>query len=289
MENEHFDRNIRFFGKEGQDRLTTTHVVVVGIGGLGTHVVQQLALLGVGHLTLIDKEELDITNSNRYVVARHYDSVPGTLKVNLGYRLVKEINPGIQVDPIPLSLVSEQSFDAIIKADYVFGCLDCEGARLILNELCSAYSKPYFDLASDIIPGNPLVYGGRVCVAWNGNGCIVCYNELDVAEAQADLLSQDARQAREAIYGVRYEALDEVGPSVVSINGVVASLAVTEFMLGVTGIRTPKRLLTYRGNTGVVTTKKEEPASDCYYCKGIRGKGDAVDINRYIRAGNVLK
>lgn len=285
MENERFDRNIRFFSKEGQDRLAATHVVVVGIGGLGTHVVQQLALLGVKHLTLIDKEELDTTNLNRYVGARHDDPIPGTLKVNIGYRLVKEINTDIHVDPIPLSLVSEQSFDAVIKADYVFGCLDCEGARLILNELCSAYSKPYFDLASDIILGNPLVYGGRVCVAWDGNGCIVCYNELDVAEAQGDLLSPDARQDREAIYGVQREALDGIGPSVASINGVIASLAVTEFMLGVTGIRTPKRLLTYRGNMGGVGVKNEEPASGCYYCKGIRGKNNSADVQRYIRAG----
>jgi hypothetical protein len=67
-----------------------------------------------------------------------------------------------------------------------------------------------------------------------------------------------------------------VGPSVVSINGVVASLAVTEFMLGVTGIRPPKRLLTYYGNMGRVALKTEEPAPNCYYCKGIRGNGDAA-------------
>jgi hypothetical protein len=82
--------------------------------------------------------------------------------------------------------------------------------------------------------------------------------------------------------------LDQVGPSVVSINGVVASLAVTEFMLNVTGIRLAKRLLTYRGQMGVVTVKSEEPAPNCYYCKGIRGKGDAADVWRYVREGVLL-
>ena len=55
MNTERYDRNIRFFGKKGQDRLAAASVAVVGVGGLGTHVVQQLALLGVGrlvHLTL---------------------------------------------------------------------------------------------------------------------------------------------------------------------------------------------------------------------------------------------
>lgn len=288
MTNERFDRNIRFFGKEGQDRLAASHVAVVGVGGLGTHVVQQLALLGVGHLTLIDKQELDGTNLNRYVGARHDDPIPGTPKVDIGERIVKAINLHILVDRIPLSLISKEAFEAIIQADYVFGCLDQEGLRLILNELCSAYSRPYFDLASEILPGNPPSYGGRVCVAWDGQGCIVCYDELDVAEAQADLLSPEARRDQKAIYGIRREDLGQVGPSVVSINGVVASLAVTEFMLGVTGIRPPKRLLTYRGQMGVVTAKSEEPAPNCYYCKGIRGKGDSADVWRYIREGVIL-
>ena len=44
-------------------------------------------------------------------------------------------------------MVSVEAFNAIIRADYVFGCLDCEGARLILNELCAAYVRPYWDLA----------------------------------------------------------------------------------------------------------------------------------------------
>lgn len=282
MTKERFDRSILFFGKEGQERISSSHVAIVGTGGVGTHVIQQLALLGVGSLTLIDKEELDTTNLNRYVGARYYDPIPGTLKVNLGYRQVKEINPGIQVHLVPHSLASEEAFNAIIKAGYVFGCLDNEGSRLILNELCSAYALPYIDLASDIISGRSTDYGGRVCIDWDGSGCMVCHEVIDIAEAQVDLLSTDRRRDRDAIYGVKKDALAEVGPSVVSINGVIASLAVTEFMLGVSRIREPKKLLTYNGKMGVVS-KKEEPAPDCYYCKEIRGKKDSFDIKRYIK------
>ena len=53
------------------------------------------------------------------------------------------------------------------EAYYVFGCVDIDGARLVLNELCSAYSTPYFEIASDADPGPPLAYGGRVCVSWD--------------------------------------------------------------------------------------------------------------------------
>jgi hypothetical protein len=285
MSADRFDRQVRFFGRDGQAKLRAARVAVVGVGGLGTHVVQQLALLGVGELALIDSEELAESNRNRYVGARHDDSIPGTQKVLIGERLTKEIDSTTQVVKIPGSLVRDQAFAAVIGADYAFGCLDSEGARLVLNELCAAYARPYFDLASDIVPGEPLTYGGRVCVAWDGNGCLVCYGLLDVAEAQAELAGPEGRRAREALYGVQASALDRAGPSVVSINGVVASLAVTEFVVAVTGLRRPQAVSIYRGNMGRVTVSSDPPAPDCYYCRGIRGRGDAVDVQRYIRAG----
>src|SRR4051794_3604161 len=101
MSDHRFDRNERLFGKEGQALLRRAVVAVVGNGGLGTHVVQQLALLGVGGLLLIDHEELDDSNLNRYVGAYHYDPIPGTPKVNLGYRIAKSIDPGLRVERIP--------------------------------------------------------------------------------------------------------------------------------------------------------------------------------------------
>ena len=259
MSNTRFDRNILFFGREGQERLSDANVAVVGIGGLGSHVVQQLALLGVGRLILIDSEELDDTNRNRYIGARHDDPVPGTPKVAIGQRLAHEINPQINVLAIAQPLANYLSFQAIIsESNLVFGCLDNDGTRLILNELCLAYDKPYFDLASgiDVKEGR---YGGRVCVRWNGIGCLVCHELLDPAEAGMDLLSDKQRKNREAIYGMPVGSLAAAGPSVVSINGVVASLGVTEFMLAVSGIRDPRGVLTYDGNRGVVLAKSAPP------------------------------
>ncbi len=158
-----------------------------------------------------------------------------------------------------------------------------EGLRLILTELCSAYSKPYFDLASDVIQETPLKYGGRVCVAWDGSGCLFCYKEINIEEAQADLLNPEAARDKQEIYGVPKETLNNAGPSVVSINGVVASLAVTEFMLLVTGlIKEPRRLLRYSAHRGGVNLIIDEPESECYYCKRIRGLGSDANVYRFI-------
>ena len=248
--------------------------------------MQQLALLGVGSLALIDSEELDPTNRNRYVTARHDDTCPGTPKVDIAERTVTLIDPGIHVDKVPDSLVSEDAFTRVIGADYVIGCLDAEGARLVLNELCAAYGRPYFDLASEVIPGNPPAYGGRVCsITWDGDGCLVCYDLLDMVEAHADLAGPEVSRDRDAMYGVDRRALGRSGPSVVSINGVVASVAITEFMVAVTGIRAPTRVLTYYGHMGRLTKPVEPPSPDCYYCKSIRGRGAAADVHRYIREG----
>ena len=145
-----YDRNQRLFGQEGQRKLTTTKVVVVGVSGLGSPLAQQLALLGVGRLGLIDPEELDDTNRNRFVGARDCDPVPGSLKVALVERMIHEINSRVKVEPLDKDLVSEESFALIEEADWVFGCLDDDGPRFILNELCAAYAIPYIDLASEV-------------------------------------------------------------------------------------------------------------------------------------------
>ena len=105
-------------------------------------------------------------------------------------------------------------------------------------------------------------------------GCLICFKEIDVLGIQQELAGALARRDRETIYGLPKNELDEKGPSVVSINGVVASLAVTEFLVAVTGVRSkPRRLLTYRANLGIVTQGKTPSTADCYYCTEIRGIG----------------
>jgi len=76
-----YDRNMRLFGEAGQRKIRGSNVTVIGVGGLGSPLVQHLALLGVGGITPIDDEELDETNRNRFVGARHDDPVPGSSKV----------------------------------------------------------------------------------------------------------------------------------------------------------------------------------------------------------------
>jgi len=187
MTADRFDRNVRFFGRSGQERLGRTTVAVVGAGGTGSHVIQQLAFLGVGGLRIIDEEELDISNRNRLVASLFTDPIPGTLKVDIAKRLVNSIDPNIAVETFPVSLITVHGFEAVKASDFVFGCVDKEGPRLVLAELCAAYKRGLFDVATDIEVQDQPRYGGRVCVALNGDGCPLCLGVLDSAEAGIDL------------------------------------------------------------------------------------------------------
>src|SRR5687767_4964072 len=117
-----FDRQVRLFGQDGQDRIQRAKVAVVGVGGLGTLVVQQLALLGVKSFVLIDPQELDPTNLNRYVGARFDDPIPGTLKVDVGERIIRSIDPGAKIEKVAEQLQSEVAINSIAGVDVVFGC-----------------------------------------------------------------------------------------------------------------------------------------------------------------------
>jgi hypothetical protein len=276
-----FDRNERFFGAEGQRRLRGATVAVVGAGGLGSHVVQQLAHLGVGRLVVIDPDIQTDSGKNRNVGSEDEDPDAEIPKVDVAERLVKRIDPSIVVEKIHADVRSEQALRRLETVGYVFGCVDNDGTRLVLTEHCLAFDRPYFDLATDIHVEDG-TYGGRVFVTINGSGCLVCQGELDPIEAREDLEGKKARQDRIEIYGIPVELLAEPGPAVVSINGVVASLAVTEFMLMASGVRPPQRLLEYRADQGIVKRKVLSQVEGCYYCQEIYGLGERAATLRYV-------
>jgi molybdopterin/thiamine biosynthesis adenylyltransferase len=90
MNEARYHRNVMLFGEEGQRKLRQTKVVIAGVGGLGSPLAQHMALLGVEEVGLIDDEELDDTNRNRFIGARADDPVPGSPKVSLAARLIHE-------------------------------------------------------------------------------------------------------------------------------------------------------------------------------------------------------
>jgi hypothetical protein len=97
------------------------------------------------------------------------------------------------------------------------------------------------------------------------------------------LRSPAERRKRAEIYGVPTSELrDAKGPSVAALNGVIASLAMVEFMAAVTGLRAPKRHLNYLGHLGRLTERTTRK-SECLFCNGIKGTKEEADVERYLK------
>lgn len=286
MGEERFDRQMLLFGREGQRRVADTSVAIVGLGGTGSHVAQQLAFLGVRKYALVDADVVTKTSLNRLIGTTPADATDSTHKVEVAARTIRAIELEADIAEVTESFVSDLGQSALAGADVVFGCVDRDGARLLLTEYACAYDRPYIDLATDTHrDGLGVGFGGRVAVRFGAPGCPFCLDLLDPAAVQRDLTPPERREEEDGMYGVQRDALGERGPSVVSLNGIVASIAVTEFMLAVTEFaRQPKRLLRYDGRRGIVVESKDEPRPGCPFCSAA-GKGDAIDWGRHIRAG----
>jgi hypothetical protein len=278
---ERYERQERLFGKEGQRKLGGVNVVIAGAGGLGSALAQQLAYLGVREFTLLDPDHLSHTNLNRLVGAYPSDLASSPKKVELLKRLILQIAPDAHVDAVPKSVVSPEGFAAVRGADYVFGCVDLDGPRLVLAQLCAAYAKPFFDLASEIDPNStPMTYGGRVFFS-NGAWCLRCAGEVDQEEVRRFLMSESEFEQHKRLYGLDVDHPEDSGPSVVTINSVIASLAATEFLVEVTRLRCAAPKLTYRGHEGKVTRADVSSHGNCPVC-ATWGQGEAAGVERYL-------
>lgn len=281
MDNHRFDRSIRFFGEDGQRRISETSLTIVGVGGIGSRCAQEAAIDGYGRLNLVDADDFDHTSRNRAVGLWHNDPTPGTKKVTALQRLVKMISPSTEVTTETDTFISERGFAAIESADYVLGCLDKEWPRLVLLEVCAQMKKPLIDMATEIHPER-MQYGGRVCCCFVGAGCLSCRGQIDQKEIRTERDSTVDTADRQAIYGIVRDELGNSGPSVGPLNGIVACHGMAELMYLVSGVRRPEPMLTYNGCMGTVTRNQDRPNTDCFYCCGVWTGKVATDINQYL-------
>lgn len=119
------------FKKEGLENLKNAHVLVVGVGGVGSFAAEFLARAGVGHLTIVDGDVVDITNINRQLPALH--STVGMTKIDVvGDRLL-DINPDLHLTKVKEFLSPERAFEIVEEHyDYVLDCIDSVTPKLNL-------------------------------------------------------------------------------------------------------------------------------------------------------------
>jgi hypothetical protein len=280
-----FSRQIMAFAEEGQGRISAHRVGIVGLGGLGSHLVQSLAYLGVRNFVLVDDGIVEESNLNRLIGATSEDVYRGLPKTAVAERVIRAIEPSSTVTAIQENVCSESAISSLKSCSTIFGSVDHDGPRLLMMELAAAYEVTLIDSASDIILDESRTvvtdFGGRVVLCRPGDFCLVCAKEFD--EKAAKIYFEDPESVR-----VREEHGYGLGPtvpspSVISLNGVVANLAATEFMCMVTGLREPKRKRVYQGMRGVVLDNTMTKEPDCYNCGYLVGKADRAELSRYTR------
>ena len=132
----HYSRQIMLphFGVEGQQRLQNAHVVIMGVGGLGSPAVMYLAAAGVGTLTLVDFDTVDSSNLQRQII-HNIDSV-GESKVSSAEKTLQKINPEVSIHSIDKRLTLGELKALITDTDCVIDATDNFETRFLINRAC---------------------------------------------------------------------------------------------------------------------------------------------------------
>jgi hypothetical protein len=208
----------RFLGENSDAVLDSIKVGVIGLGGGGSHVVQQLAHIGVGMFELFDPDRCEATNLNRLVGATEDDVRTATVKTIIAERTIRSVNSKARIQTH--STDWRESAEYLHGCDVVFGCVDGFLARSEVEVACRRYLIPYIDIGMDVftIEGG-FAISGQIVVSMPGECCMRCMGFLT-----EDLLAKEAAQ-----YGAA-----GAKPQVVWPNAILASTAVGFFMQMVT-------------------------------------------------------
>jgi molybdopterin/thiamine biosynthesis adenylyltransferase len=146
-------------GIEGQARILATHALIIGAGGLGSPAALYLASAGIGKITLVDDDTVDLTNLQRQIL--HIQARVGMAKAESGRLALSAINPEIEIVPRQERL-SGAALDALVaSADLVLDCTDNFATRHAINRACVHHRKPLVSGAAIRFDGQISVYDLR--------------------------------------------------------------------------------------------------------------------------------
>jgi molybdopterin/thiamine biosynthesis adenylyltransferase len=267
-----FDRQVRAFGVAGQTALQGLRIGIVGLGGTGAVVAQQLVHLGLRDFILVDPDVLEATNLNRVPNATPSDI--GRPKVEIAARYIRAISEHASVKSVQGDIIHDRAARELLNADVIFGCTDSHGSRAVLQQVSYQYMIPCIDMGVTITVADGRVTHiyGRVQLLAPGLACLTCGELLDPNEVRRDMMTAFERRADPYIQGER-----EPAPAVISLNSTVASLAVTMLLSMVARVPVSARHLLYNAVASTLRTVRGRPKQDCYVCSrsGYFANGDA--------------
>lgn len=227
-------RNRQLFGDGTMRRLKNLAVAVIGYSGTGSLVVEQLARLGIGRLVVIDYDSIEEKNLNRIVNATRDDADKRRPKAEVAARAVRAMGLGTEMEVVAGSLIDPTVIRLVAGCDILFGCVDSVEARHVMNRVAAYYCLPYFDIGvrldADGKGGIDQVCGSAHYVQ-PGGASLHSRGVYTMEEVRAEGIKRVDPEAFSGLLkegyvrGVRVDR-----PAVISVNMLVASLAVNDFL-----------------------------------------------------------
>ncbi len=154
------------FGVEGQKKLKMANVLIAGMGGLGSPIALYLAAAGVGSITLIDMDHVDLSNLNRQIL--HWDEDVGKEKVRSALEKLRKLNTSVTFEAITTKIDEENVLDLTARYDVLMDATDNFQARYLLNKAAMKHRIP-------LIHGAVYGYEGRLMTLFPGRtACLEC-------------------------------------------------------------------------------------------------------------------
>jgi adenylyltransferase/sulfurtransferase len=231
-------------GEDGQERLLASRMLVVGAGGLGSPVMFYLAAAGVGHITILDDETVELTNLNRQIL--HTTHSIGTSKVDQATAATTALNPAIAISPRRERLDAGNVDELLSSHDLVIDCSDNVETRYLLGDAAYRTQKP-------LVFGGAVRSEGQLAIFHAGAPDSPCFRCVfpDMPDAQ------QAPGCSEA--GI-------LGP-VTGVIGTLQALAAVNWILGIGGEQTG-RLLLFDARGGGFMEISTARRTDCSTCGG---------------------
>jgi len=162
-------------GIEGQEKILAAHAIVIGAGGLGSAAAPYLAAAGIGKITLIDHDTVDLTNLQRQIM--HNQNSVGQAKVQSGKAMLQNLNPHVQVNALQEKATAELLDQLLPTASVVLDCSDNFTTRHMVNAACVQHKVP-------LVSGAAIKFDGQVTVIDPRQKCTPCYACLFPADQE---------------------------------------------------------------------------------------------------------
>jgi hypothetical protein len=287
---EYADRSIRVFGKEGQRLLANLHVAVVGVGGVGSIVVEHLTRMGFGALSFWDPDVVKSVNINRSAVFSFAHADRQTKKVHAlaaalpAFSLVRKI----RLFPSAQDVRKRSEVASLLDADIIILTVDDPRPRHFVNQIAYAHYIPVFD-GGNVIKStgendgeteHAVVEGGgvRVSLLAPGGPCLWCAGHLNPKKLSLAFRSPEDIAADRA-RGYVENLGPEHAPSVMPVNALTAALIeirLQDFLYHLSGRTISETYYSLIGNTldELPRVKKAE----CRHCVRLEGIGDTAEL-----------